>query len=138
MGMLQEFKEFAMRGNVVDMAVGIVIGGAFGGIVNSLVKDVVMPPIGWASSKADFSKLAIELPVKGADNAAVTINYGMFLNAVINFLIVAMAVFLLVKLVNTMRRKQDSGAPPAPTAQEKLLSEIRDLLKERPAAGAGR
>lgn len=138
MGMLQEFKEFAMRGNVVDMAVGIVIGGAFGGIVNSLVKDVVMPPIGWASSKADFSKLAIELPVKGADNAAVTINYGMFLNAVINFLIVAMAVFLLVKLVNAMRRKQDSAVPPAPTAQEKLLSEIRDLLKERPAAGAGR
>ncbi|MDZ4783083.1 MAG: large-conductance mechanosensitive channel protein MscL [Planctomycetia bacterium] len=138
MGMLQEFKEFAMRGNVVDMAVGIVIGGAFGGIVNSLVKDVVMPPIGWASSKADFSKLAIELPVNGPDNNAVTINYGMFLNAVINFLIVAMAVFLLVKLVNTMRRKQESSVPPAPTAQEKLLSEIRDLLKERPAAGAGR
>ena len=138
MGMLQEFKEFAMRGNVVDMAVGIVIGGAFGGIVNSLVKDVVMPPIGWASSKADFSKLAIELPVTGPDNNAVTINYGMFLNAVINFLIVAMAVFLLVKLVNAMRRKQESSVPPAPTAQEKLLSEIRDLLKERPAAGAGR
>lgn len=138
MGMLQEFKEFAMRGNVVDMAVGIVIGGAFGGIVNSLVKDVVMPPIGWASSKADFSKLAIELPVTGADNNPVTINYGMFLNAVINFLIVAMAVFVLVKLVNTMRRKQETSVPPAPTAQEKLLSEIRDLLKERPAAGAGR
>ncbi len=138
MGMLQEFKEFAMRGNVVDMAVGIVIGGAFGGIVNSLVKDVVMPPIGWASSKADFSKLAIELPVTGVDNNPVTINYGMFLNAVINFVIVAMAVFLLVKLVNTMRRKQDSAVPPAPTAQEKLLAEIRDLLKERPAAGAGR
>lgn len=129
MGMLQEFKEFAMRGSVVDMAVGIVIGGAFGGIVNSLVKDVVMPPIGWASSKADFSKLAIELPVAGADNAPVTINYGMFLNAVINFLVVAVAVFLLVKLVNTMRRKQAEAPAPAPTAQEKLLIEIRDLLK---------
>lgn len=129
MGMMQEFKEFAMRGSVVDMAVGIVIGGAFGGIVNSLVKDVVMPPIGWASSKADFSKLAIELPVKGPDDAAVTINYGLFLNAVINFLIVAAAVFILVKLVNTMRRKQEAAPAPAPTPQEKLLGEIRDLLK---------
>src|SRR5690349_8192138 len=118
MGMLQEFKEFAMRGSVVDMAVGIVIGGAFGSIVNSLVKDVVMPPIGWASSKADFSKLAIELPVTGANNAPVTINYGMFLNAVINFLIVAMAVFLLVKLVNAMRRKQEQAPAAAPTPQE--------------------
>ncbi len=137
MGMLQEFKEFAMRGNVVDMAVGIVIGGAFAGIVNSLVKDVVMPPIGWASSKADFSKLAIELPVADAKGEAVTINYGLFLNATINFLIVAFAIFLLVKAINTMRRKQDAATPPAPTAQEKLLGEIRDLLKERPAAPRG-
>ncbi len=136
MGMLQEFKEFAMRGNVVDMAVGIVIGGAFAGIVNSLVKDVVMPPIGWASSQADFSKLAIELPVADA-KGPVMINYGLFLNATINFVIIAFAIFLLVKLVNAMRRKQDATKPPAPTAQEKLLGEIRDLLKERPAAPRG-
>ncbi len=130
MGMLQEFKEFAVKGSVVDMAVGIVIGGAFGGIVNSLVKDVIMPPIGWLSSRTDFSKLALELPVQGQDAKLVTINYGLFLNAIINFLIVAFAIFLLVKAVNTLRKKQ-AAAPAAPTAQEKLLIEIRDLLKAR-------
>lgn len=129
MGMLQEFKEFAVRGSVVDMAVGIVIGGAFGGIVNSLVKDVIMPPIGWLSSRADFSTWALKLPVEEAGKP-VSVNYGLFLNAVINFIIVAFAIFLLVKAVNAIRRKQDA-APAAPTAQEKLLIEIRDLLKAR-------
>lgn len=129
MGMLQEFKEFAVRGSVVDMAVGIVIGGAFGGIVTSLVKDVIMPPIGWLSSRADFSTWAYKLPVE--DTAGeVTIKYGLFLNAVINFVIVAFAIFLLVKAINTLRRNQEA-APAAPSAQEKLLVEIRDLLKTR-------
>ena len=130
MGMLTEFKEFAVRGSVVDMAVGIVIGGAFGGIVNSLVKDVIMPPIGWLSSRTDFSKWSYELPVEGADGKDVAINYGLFLNAVINFVIVAFAIFLLVKAINTLRRKQDA-TPAAPSGQEKLLIEIRDLLKAR-------
>lgn len=130
MGMLHEFKEFAVRGSVVDMAVGIVIGGAFGGIVNSLVKDIVMPPIGWLSSRADFSTWAYQLPVDDNAGKPVTVNYGLFLNAVINFVIVAFAIFLLVKAINTLRRKQDA-APAPPTAQEKLLIEIRDLLKAR-------
>lgn len=130
MGMLHEFKEFAMRGSVVDMAVGIVIGGAFGGIVNSLVKDVIMPPIGWLSSRTDFSTWAYDLPVKDATGNAVEVKYGLFLNAVINFIIVAFAIFVLVKAINTFRRKQDA-TPAAPTAQEKLLIEIRDLLKAR-------
>jgi large conductance mechanosensitive channel len=131
MGMLHEFKEFAVRGSVVDMAVGIVIGGAFGGIVNSLVKDVIMPPIGWLSSRTDFSSWSYKLPVPAdSPDKAVTINYGLFMNAVINFVIVAFAIFLLVKLVNALRRKQEA-APAAPTAQEKLLIEIRDLLKAR-------
>jgi len=122
----KEFKEFAMRGNVVDMAVGIIIGGAFGGIVASLVKDVLMPPIGLLLGNVDFSNLYLVLRGGGAEFAsleeaaktgAVTLNYGVFMNTVINFLIVAFAVFLLIKNINRMKR-QEVPAPAAPTTKE--------------------
>lgn len=138
--MLKEFREFAMRGNVIDLAVGIIIGAAFTTVVNSLVNDIIMPPIGYIMNGIDFSNFFLVL--KGDDYAslqaakdagAVTINYGQFINAVINFLIVAFAVFILVKQVNRFR-KQEAAAPaepPAPTTSEKLLTEIRDLLRQR-------
>jgi large conductance mechanosensitive channel len=131
--MLAEFKEFAVRGNVVDMAVGIIIGAGFGKIVSSLVADVIMPPIGLAVGKVDFSDLSITLKEQVGEAAAVTLNYGLFLNTLIDFSILAFAVFLLVKGINRLRRKQAAApAPPAaPTPQEKLLAEIRDLLKAR-------
>lgn len=123
--MLKEFKEFAMRGNVIDMAIGIIIGGAFGGIVASLVKDVLMPPIGLLLGNVDFSSLFLTL--KGAGDfatpdaakaaGAVTVNYGVFLNTVINFLIVAFAVFLLIRNINRLKRKEEA-APAAPTTKE--------------------
>lgn len=111
MSMLKEFKEFAVRGNVVDMAVGIIIGAAFGKIVTSLVNDVIMPPIGLLLGNMDFSSLAITLQEKVGDTPAVTLNYGMFINAVINFTIVAFAVFMLVKQVNRFRREVPAAAP---------------------------
>lgn len=125
--MLKEFKEFAMRGNVVDMAVGIIIGAAFGKIVSSLVSDVIMPPIGMIMGGVSFSDLAIPLG-EGEDAAA--INYGVFIDNVISFLIVAFAVFMLIKAINTMQRKEEEkpAEPPQPSAEEKLLTEIRDLL----------
>ena len=142
--MLKEFREFAMRGNVVDMAVGLIIGAAFGAIVTSLVNDVIMPPIGMVLGGADFSKLYVLLKegtptgpyatLAAAKAAkAVTINIGLFVNTVISFVIVAFAVFMVVKSVNTARRAPAPApaAPPAPTPQEKLLEEIRDLLKRR-------
>jgi len=135
MGMIKEFREFIARGNVVDLAVGVIIGGAFGAIVKSLVDQVVMPPIGLLTSGVDFSKL--EWVLKPADpvakKAAVTIGYGAFLNTVIQFLIVAFVVFLMVKLVNSVRRKEaEAPAPPAaPTPTEALLAEIRDELRKR-------
>lgn len=136
MGMLQEFKTFAMRGNVMDMAVGIVIGGAFGKIVSSLVSDVIMPPIGWLTGGIDFSEL--KWVVKPADNsnpaqkiAEVAINYGSFSNTIITFIIIAFAIFVMMKAINRMQRKQDA-APAAPAADVVLLTEIRDLLKNRP------
>jgi large conductance mechanosensitive channel len=141
--MFKEFKEFAMKGNVLDMAVGIIIGGAFGTIVSSLVADVVMPPIGLAMGGVDFSNLFLTLK-DGAKSAgpyasladakaagAVTLNYGVFVNSVVSFLIVAFAVFLLVKSVNSMRRTQPAAPPPGPTPDQALLGEIRDLLKSR-------
>jgi large conductance mechanosensitive channel len=133
MGFAQEFKAFAMRGNVVDMAVGIIIGGAFGKIVSSLVNDVIMPPIGLALGGVDFSELAWTLPIKAADAQPVTINYGVFFNTVLDFLIVAMAIFLLVKLMNSAKKKEAiaPAAPPAPSKQELLLTEIRDALRGR-------
>jgi large conductance mechanosensitive channel len=136
MSMMKEFKEFAMRGNVIDMAVGIVIGGAFGKIVTSLVNDVIMPPIGWLTGGIDFSKM--KWVIKPADDsdpahkvAEVAINYGSFINTVITFLIVAFAIFILVKAINRMHKKEEA-APAAPPADVALLTEIRDLLKNRP------
>ncbi len=136
--MFKEFRDFAMRGNVIDLAVGIIIGAAFTGIVNSLVNDILMPPIGFIMGGIDFSNFFITLSgphlesLKAAKDAgAATINYGVFLNAVINFLIVAFAIFLLVKQINRFKKQEEAAppAPPAPTESEKLLAEIRDLLK---------
>ena len=135
MSMLQEFKAFAMRGNVMDMAVGIVIGGAFGKIVSSLVSDVIMPPIGWLTGGVDFSKL--KWVIKPADNtdpahkiAEVAVSYGNFINTIITFIIIAFAIFMVIKAMNRMQRKQEE-APAAPPADVALLTEIRDLLKNK-------
>lgn len=140
MGLLQEFKTFAMRGNVFDMAIGIIIGGAFGQIVNSLVKDVIMPPIGMLLGNTDFSRLAIVLKEAGIDAAgkeipAVTLGYGTFINTIINFLIVALAIFAMIKVMSKLKKKEEAApaAPPALSAQEKLLTEIRDILSTKKA-----
>lgn len=135
MGIASEFKEFIANGNVVDLAVGVVIGGAFGEITKSLVAKVIMPPIGMLLSGVDFSDLKVVL--KAADPATqaaeVAIQYGAFFNTVVQFLIIAFVVFMMVKGVNAMRRKEAEApaAPPAPTADQALLTEIRDLLKAR-------
>jgi large conductance mechanosensitive channel len=132
MSIVSEFREFIARGNVVDLAVGVIVGGAFGKIVTSLVGDLIMPPIGLLLGGIDFSSL--KLVIKSADvaskSAEVAIRYGVFLNTILQFLIVAAAVFLLVKAINTIRRRQDAdpAPPPAPTPSEALLTEIRDLL----------
>ncbi len=133
MGMIKEFKEFAVKGNVVDMAVGIIIGAAFGKIVSSLVADVVMPPIGLLLSGVDFSALAITLKAASEGAPAVVISYGKFLQTAVDFLLVAGAVFLLVKGINTLRRQAEEAPPPppAPSNEEILLAEIRDLLRQR-------
>lgn len=125
--MLKEFKDFAMRGNVVDMAVGIIIGAAFGKIVSSLVSDVLMPPIGVIMGSVSFSDLNIAL---GEGEGAATLNYGMFIDQIINFLIVAIAVFFLIKAINSLKKKEEEkpAEPPKPSAEEQLLTEIRDLL----------
>ena len=115
--MLKEFKQFAMRGNVVDMAVGIIIGAAFGKIVSSLVNDVIMPPIGYIIGGIDFSSLAVTIREATQDTAAVTINYGTFINTVIDFIIIAFAIFMVVKGMNKMKRKEEAPAP-APTTKE--------------------
>jgi large conductance mechanosensitive channel len=136
--MLQEFKKFAMRGNVVDMAVGIIIGVAFGGIVTSFVSDLLMPVIGLALGGTDFSNFYLVLRdgatpgpyaslAAAREAGAVALAYGVLINTIINFLIVAFALFLLIKVMNAARRAE-AAAPPAPTAEEKLLTEIRDLL----------
>lgn len=132
MSILTEFREFAMRGNVIDLAVGVVIGTAFGNITNSLVKDVIMPPIGIIMGKVDFSDLKIQLTQATADSAAVTLNYGLFIQTLVNFVIVAWAMFMIIKVMNKLKRKQDTGAAdaPPPPRQEVLLEEIRDLLKK--------
>jgi large conductance mechanosensitive channel len=133
MSMMQEFKKFAMRGNVVDMAVGIVIGGAFGRIVSSLVADVIMPPIGLLLGGVDFSELLITLQRATEETIAVTINYGVFIKTVVDFIIIAFAIFMVIKWMNSLKRKEEvkPEAPPAPPKQEVLLEEIRDLLKSR-------
>lgn len=133
--MFKEFREFAMRGNVVDLAVGVIIGAAFGAIVTSLVTDIIMPIIGLITGGMDFSKLAYELKAAsigpdGKEIAAVTINYGRFINFIITFMIVAFAMFMVVKGMNSMKRKAEAAPTPPPETppQEKLLVEIRDLL----------
>lgn len=128
--MLKEFKDFAMRGNVVDMAVGIIIGAAFGKIVSSLVADVIMPPIGMMMGGVDFSNLAFAL---GEGEAAASINYGVFINTVLDFVIVAFAIFMVIRGLNSMKKKEEEkpAEPPKPSAEEVLLTEIRDLLSKQ-------
>jgi large conductance mechanosensitive channel len=139
--MLKEFREFAVKGNVVDMAVGIIIGAAFGKIVESLVKDVIMPPIGLLLGKVDFSNLFAVLKegaqpgpylsVEAAQKAgAVTFNYGVFLNTIISFVIVAFAVFLLIRVINRLKKQEEAKPPAAPAEEILLLREIRDSLKK--------
>lgn len=131
MGMLSEFRQFAMRGNVVDMATGIVIGAAFGKIVSSLVDQIIMPPIGLLIGGIDFSSIKTVLKAAGADGKGeVAIQWGAFVNTVISFVIIAFAIFLVIKLMNRMVKKQEA-APAAPPADVQLLTEIRDLLKQR-------
>ncbi|HHQ14940.1 MAG TPA: large-conductance mechanosensitive channel protein MscL [Chromatiales bacterium] len=138
--MLNEFKKFAMRGNVVDMAVGIVIGAAFGKIVSSFVNDVIMPPIGLLMGNVDFSNLFINLgsgsyaTLAAAEEAgAPIIKYGVFINTVLDFVIVAFAIFLVVRAMNKMQKQEEAkpAPPPEPSAEEKLLTEIRDALKAK-------
>ena len=132
MSMMSEFKSFAMRGNVIDMAVGIVIGGAFGKIVSSFVSDVLMPPIGMMMGGVDFSDLAVVLKEASGDVVAVTLNYGSFIQTVVDFLIIAFAIFMVVKAMNNMKKKEEAApeAPPKPSAEVELLTEIRDALKK--------
>lgn len=139
---LNEFKEFAVKGNAVDMAVGVIIGGAFGKIVTSIVNDIIMPPIGWLIGGVNFSDLKFELPAvdMGIEKLApATINYGAFMQTIIDFTIIALCVFMLVKGINKLARKKKAEetpappAPPQPSNEERLLSEIRDLLKDKQA-----
>jgi large conductance mechanosensitive channel len=141
MSLVKEFKEFAMRGNVVDLAVGIIIGGAFGKIVSSVVADVIMPPIGLLLGGVKFTDLKIMLTDPVVDAAglitkqAVSINYGNFIQALVDFLIIAFAIFMMIKGMNSMKKKEEAApveapAPPAPSNEEVLLAEIRDLLKK--------
>lgn len=133
MGMLKEFKEFAVKGNVVDMAVGIIIGAAFGKIVSSAVADVIMPPIGVLLGGVDFSDLAITIKDAVGSDPAVIISYGKFVQTVVDFTIIAFAIFIFIKAINTLKRDEqdEPEAPPEPTPEEVLLTEIRDLLKEQ-------
>lgn len=139
MSMMSEFKEFAMKGNVLDMAVGVIIGGAFGKIVSSVVSDILMPPIGLLMGRVDFSSLFIPLSDEAAGKSlaaakaagAPTINYGVFLQTVLDFVILAFVIFLVVKQVNRFRTQPPPGPPPAPPKEEVLLTEIRDILKKQ-------
>lgn len=131
MSILREFKEFAVKGNAIDMAIGIIIGAAFGKIISSLVDDIIMPPIGMLVGGVDFTNLAVTLKEATVDAPAVTVNYGNFIQTLVNFTIIAFAVFMIVKLINRFRRKQEAAPEPVPAKEELLLAEIRDLLKER-------
>ncbi len=142
MGMLQEFKDFAMRGSVIDLAVGVVIGGAFGKIVGALVDKIIMPPIGWLIGGVDFSAWVITLKEASVDAAgasvpAVVIGIGDFLNTVIQFILIAFAIFVAIKAINSLHKKKQEApaAAPEPSAEEKLLGEIRDLLRQRNESG---
>lgn len=141
---LQEFKAFAVKGNAIDMAVGVIIGGAFGKIVTSIVNDLIMPPIGWLIGGVNFKDLSLELPInplsveEGVEPVAVTINYGNFLQTTLDFIIIAFCVFLLVRAIMKLSKKKEEekapeapAPPPAPSKEEVLLTEIRDLLKEK-------
>ncbi len=132
MSMISEFKDFAMRGNVIDMAVGIVIGGAFGKVVSTFVANVLMPPIGLLLGGVDFSDLAITLKAATADTTAVLMSYGVFVQTLVDFIIIAFAIFIVVKAMNTLKAKEEApapAAPPAPSKEEVLLTEIRDALQ---------
>jgi len=133
MGMLSEFKDFAVKGNMVDMAVGIIIGAAFGKIVSSLVNDVIMPPLGLAIGGVDFSDLAVVLQEASGEVAAVTLNYGAFIQTIIDFLIVALAIFVAVKVINRMKRQEEEkpAAPPEPSEEVLLLRDIRAALQKK-------
>lgn len=139
---IKEFKEFAVKGNAIDMAVGVIIGGAFGEIVNSIVNDIIMPPIGWLIGGVNFSDLKVELPRvvhEGIELAPATINYGSFIETIINFFIIAFCVFMMVKGITKMKdlkakeeaEAEATAAPAEPSAEEKLLTEIRDLLAKK-------
>lgn len=128
--MFNEFKKFAIKGNVIDMAVGIVIGTAFGKIVNSLVSDIIMPPIGIITGGVDFSNLSVTLKNATATTEKVSINYGMFINTILDFLIIAFAMFLLIRQMNKMKRKEEEKKPATPE-EITLLREIRDSLKSK-------
>ena len=133
MSMMKEFKEFAMRGNVMDMAIGIIIGGAFGKIISSFVTDVMMPAIGMLLGGVDFSTLAITLKEGAEGVEPVLIKYGVFINTTIDFVIIAFAIFMVIKAMNSMKKKEEEkpAAPPAPSKEEVLLGEIRDELKKK-------
>jgi large conductance mechanosensitive channel len=134
MSFVKEFREFAVKGNVVDRAVGIIIGAAFGKIVTSFVNDIITPPLGYLIGGVDFPDLAVTLPAIQDGRDPVTINYGAFLQTTFDFFIVAFAIFLVIKMINRLKRKEEvapSTPPPPPSKEEQLLAEIRDLLKER-------
>ena len=133
MSIMSEFKSFAMRGNVVDMAVGIIIGAAFGKIVSSFVNDVLMPPIGLLMGGVDFSDLAFTLKAAAGDAAAVSVNYGAFVQTVVDFVIIAFAIFIAIKAMNSMKKKEEEkpAEAPKPSAEVELLTEIRDSLRNR-------
>ena len=134
MGLINEFKDFAMRGNVVDMAVGVVMGGAFKEVVNSFTNGVLMPPIGALTGGVDFSDLAITIQEAAGEAEAVTIKYGVFINTVIDFLIIAFAIFMVVRVMNAAMKEdepEEAPAPPEPSKEEVLLTEIRDALRNR-------
>lgn len=132
MSMIKEFREFAVKGNMIDMAVGIIIGAAFGQIITSLVNDVIMPPLGVLIGGVDFGDLAVTLKAAEDGAEAVLLRYGAFLNTTINFLIIAVAIFLVIKAMNRLKRKEEAAPaePPAPPREQVLLEEIRDLLKK--------
>ena len=132
MSMMTEFKEFAIKGNAVDMAVGIIVGAAFGKIVSSFVNDVIMPPIGLLIGGVDFNKLTFTLKEASGDVAAVMISYGKFIQTVIDFTIIAFVIFIVIKAINSQKRKEEEPVPPSgPSKEELLLSDIRDILKEK-------
>ncbi len=133
MAVLKELKDFMMRGNVVDMAVGVIVGGAFGKIVSSLVSDIIMPPIGVLLSGMNFSELKVTLKHAAGDAAAVTINYGTFIQTILDFVIITTAIFFAIKGINALQKKKEEAPAeaPAPSKEETLLTEIRDLLKEQ-------